>query len=81
MTLFKSLGSRQTRKAPEGFSTTTIEFTQSVGVSTLVMTCNFSILFNSALTLSPKAYGTLCSGLTAGTALGSATLVDAENFD
>ena len=68
MAAFKSLGSRQSLSFPFSFSTTTNEFTQSVGVVTSLMTPVFSILSNSSFSLCLIACGTRRGEWTTGVA-------------
>ena len=60
MSWFRSLESRQTRKAPAScFPGVAVEFTLSIGSLTLTMTPRSSILFNSFSSLSLSATGIL----------------------
>ena len=68
MLLFKSLGSKHNRTFLFGFSTTTSEFTHSVGSETFYMTLIRSSLLSSSLTLFFIANGIFLGGCTTGLA-------------
>ena len=69
MALFRSLGSKETLKLPLGFSVTTNELTQSVGLFTLTMIPSFSILSNAWSNLGIKARATFLTPCTTGLTL------------
>ena len=71
MSWFRSLESRQTRKAPVScFPGVAVEFILSIGSLTLNMTPRSSILFNSFSSLSLSATGILRGGWITATASG-----------
>ena len=75
MAWFRYFGSRHIRNFPVfGFSTITVELTQSVGLSTFRMTPCFSISSNSTFRRSLIATGLFLGGFTTGVMSGSSSI-------